>query len=219
MLLLVCVHQVAAANFTAVLGGFGALSAGAIEAQLSAADALGLGVVVATNFNTSRQLPISDYGGKHPSLWGYQIKDEPTVAQFGAVAAFSDQVAAAVPGKLRFNNLLPHAPLLQLNASSYDEYVQAFVDTVRPDVLSFDYYPSFQNDEWANPPSMSDYRSNLADMRRHALAAGVPFWNFFGVQHVFGGQPDPTEAQIRWQVFTSLAYGSKGPSSTWRVCV
>jgi len=38
----------------------------------------------------------------------------------------------------------------------------------------------------------------------------VPFWNFFGVQHVFSGQPDPTEAQIRWQVFTSLAFGAKG---------
>ena len=27
---------------------------------------------------------------------------------------------------------------------------------------------------------------------------------------VFGGKRDPTEAQIRWQVFTSLAYGAKG---------
>ena len=189
--------QIAEANFTAVLGGFGALTAEAIEAQLGAADALGLGVVAATNFNRSNQLPVVDYGGKHPSLWGYQIKDEPNAAQFPGVAAFSDAVAAAVPGKLRFNNLLPHCPVSSLNATSYDSYVQTFVDTVRPDVLSFDYYPSFQVDEWANAPSMSDYRSNLDDMRRHALKAGVPFWNFFGVQHVFGGQPDPTEAQSK----------------------
>ena len=26
----------------------------------------------------------------------------------------------------------------------------------------------------------------------------------------FGGHSDPTEAQIRWQIFTSLAYGAKG---------
>jgi hypothetical protein len=38
----------------------------------------------------------------------------------------------------------------------------------------------------------------------------VPFWNFFGVQHVFYGEPDPTEAQVRWQAFTSLAFGAKG---------
>ena len=33
--------------------------------------------------------------------------------------------------------------------------------------------------------------------------------NFFNVEG-FGGHPDPTEAQLRWQVFTSLAYGAKG---------
>ena len=202
--------QIADANFTAILGGFGALTAAAVEAQLSAADALGLGVVAATNYGKPTALPISDYGGAHPSLWGYQVKDEPSVADFGAVAAYSDAIAAAVPGKLRYTNLLPHCPLAQLNASSYDAYVGAYVRTVRPDVLSFDYYPSFQTPEWGAPPSMADYRANLADVRRHALGAGVPFWNFFGVQHVFGGQPDPTEAQIRWQVFTSLAHGAKG---------
>ena len=26
----------------------------------------------------------------------------------------------------------------------------------------------------------------------------------------FGGHSDPTEAQFRWQIFTSLAYGAKG---------
>ena len=42
------------------------------------------------------------------------------------------------------------------------------------------------------------------------MRVDVPFWNFFGVQHVFYGEPDPTEAQVRWQAFTSLAFGAKG---------
>ena len=46
-------------------------------------------------------------------------------------------------------------------------------------------------------------------MRMASLRAGVPFWNFFNLEG-FGGHPDPTEAQLRWQVFTSLAYGAKG---------
>jgi len=123
--------QIALANFTAVLGGFGAKTADAIEAQLSAADALDLGVVAATNYGGGDALPISDYGGNHPSLWGYQIKDEPAASEFADLAAYSDQVAAQVPGKLRFSNLLPHCPPKQLNATDYDDYVTRYARVIR----------------------------------------------------------------------------------------
>ena len=119
--------QIAEANFTAVLGGFGAKTADAIEAQLSAADALGLGVVVATNYGGGGgALPITDYGGSHPSLWGYQIKDEPAVRDFAALGVYSDAIAAQIPGKLRFSNLLPHCGDEQLNATGYDAYVSTY---------------------------------------------------------------------------------------------
>ena len=41
------------------------------------------------------------------------------------------------------------------------------------------------------------------------LTGGWAHRNYFNSM-VFGGKRDPTEAQIRWQVFTSLAYGAKG---------
>jgi hypothetical protein len=41
------------------------------------------------------------------------------------------------------------------------------------------------------------------------LAAGIPFWNYF-YSMPFNDRLDPTEAQIRWQIFTSVAYGAKG---------
>ena len=74
---------------------------------------------------------------------------------------------------------------------------------------------------------------HLAVDRNASLKHGIPFWcalselagrwssrglmltggwahrNYFNSM-VFGGKRDPTEAQIRWQVFTSLAYGAKG---------
>jgi hypothetical protein len=53
------------------------------------------------------------------------------------------------------------------------------------------------------------YHDNLAVIRRHALARGIPFWNFFKSMP-YGRHYDPTEAQIRWQIFTSLAYGARG---------
>ena len=46
-------------------------------------------------------------------------------------------------------------------------------------------------------------------MRKYSVKQDIPHWNFFNVMP-FGPHSDPTEAQIRWQVYTSLAYGSKG---------
>ena len=82
-----------------------------------------------------------------------------------------------------------------------------------------------------NESSGAIYHQNLAVYRNASLKHGIPFWcalseapgtggcmmltggwarrNYFNSM-VFGGKRDPTEAQIRWQVFTSLAYGAKG---------
>ena len=49
----------------------------------------------------------------------------------------------------------------------------------------------------------------LEVMRAQSVAAGIPFWNFFNTMP-FAAHSDPTEAQLRWQMFTSLAYGAKG---------
>jgi len=46
-------------------------------------------------------------------------------------------------------------------------------------------------------------------MRRVSLEHGIPFWNFFNTMP-FGKHFDPTESQLRWQIYTSLAYGAKG---------
>jgi hypothetical protein len=53
------------------------------------------------------------------------------------------------------------------------------------------------------------YCQNLKAMRQQSLAGGVPFWNFFNTMP-YGPHTDPTEAQLRWQINASLAYGAKG---------
>jgi hypothetical protein len=53
------------------------------------------------------------------------------------------------------------------------------------------------------------YLENLATLRTHSLQAGIPFWNFF-YSMPFNDRLDPTEAQIRWQIFASVAHGAKG---------
>jgi hypothetical protein len=68
-----------------------------------------------------------------------------------------------------------------------------------------DHYPAMK----PNLDGRGAYCENLETMRRHSVAAKIPFWNFFNTMP-FGPHDDPTEAQLRWQIFTSLAYGAKG---------
>ena len=71
-------------------------------------------------------------------------------------------------------------------------------------------YPNFVTEPNGPGPSRDAYIYTLSVLRVHALESGLNFWNFFGTQHVFQDEPDPSEAQIRWQAFSSLAMGSKG---------
>ena len=72
-----------------------------------------------------------------------------------------------------------------------------------------DIYPFFEPEDDAGPASRAGYRANLAVLRNASQAAGVAFWTMFNVMP-FAGHSDPTEQQMAWQMFTSMAYGSKG---------
>jgi len=172
-------QDLAAANFTVVIGGFGAGTRGG----LAAAD-----------------LPES------PACWGYMIRDEPPTGAFADLRAVVDEIRAARPGRFGYINLLPnYANEQQLGAPTYDEHVQRFADEVDTDVLSMDHYPMMQ----PGADSRESYCANLEVMRRESLRKGVPHWNFFNSMP-FGPHFDPTEHSLRWQIMTSLAYGSKG---------
>ena len=68
-----------------------------------------------------------------------------------------------------------------------------------------DYYPMMT----PTADGRDGYCDNLAVMRKYSLEREIPFWNFFNTMP-FGPHYDPTEAQLRWQIYTSLAYGAKG---------
>ena len=61
-----------------------------------------------------------------------------------------------------------------------------------------DSYPNFAIAHNASGINTDGYRANLAVLRKYALREAMPFWNYFGVEHVFGGEPEPSEAMIRW---------------------
>ena len=70
--------EIKTANFTAILGGFGAITPEAAQQQLEAASAHGLGVI------TAGAAGISDFQNAS-NLWGYQLEDEPRKDEFAGL--------------------------------------------------------------------------------------------------------------------------------------
>ena len=63
-----------------------------------------------------------------------------------------------------------------------------------------------QLQSWRDRP---DYFENLSLIREFGLRHGTPPWNIIlAAPHL--GYRDPTTGELRWQVYTSLAYGMKG---------
>ena len=200
--------RIAAANFTVLLGGFGATTPDTVALQVAAATQAGLAAIP------------SGCGGSCENatgVWGTQLKDEPAVRDFAALAPAVARVKAA--GRVAFVNLLPnYASTDELNASSYGEYLARYIAEVQPNMLCVDHYPNFDKacDSTGHRANKTKdgYVRNLLALRAASLASTppVPFWNFFNTMP-YGTQAsayDVSEAELRWQVWTSVALGAKG---------
>lgn len=193
--------EIADAHFSMVLSGFGAPTVETIKQQLELCRKHDMKAVVVW----PADLP-ADRLPDGPACWGYALRDEPAVADFPALREKTDAIRKARPGKLAYINLFPnYANAQQLGAKDYDEYVSKYLEQVIPDVLCMDYYPVMKPGE----DGRDGYCVNLEVMRKYSLEKNIPFWNFFNCMP-YGPQADPTESQIRWQVYTSVAYGAKG---------
>lgn len=192
--------DIAEANFNLVIGIFGASTVDGVSRQLSLCEKHGLSAIVSMAGLPADKQPTNE------SCWGYFLGDEPGPDSFPGLRRTVDALREARPGKLAFINIYPnYVPAWAIGHTSYVEHVSRYMREVAPDVLCMDHYPHFL----PNADGRAAYCDNLAVMREESLKAKVPFWNFFNT-FPFGDQSDPTEAQIRWQIYTSLAYGAKG---------
>ena len=194
--------EIADAYFTLVIGGFGAPTIEAAKRQLDLCEQFDLDVIIQVrDAESAHQLP------EGPALWGYGLRDEPSADEFPEMRRLVDEVRKARPGRLGYINLFPSyaSPWGQLGTETYDEYVSRFVNEVDPDVLCMDHYPIFKPDA----DGRDAYCDDLEVMRRYSLEKDIPFWNFFNAMP-YGPHTNPTESQMRWQIFASLTYGAKG---------
>ncbi|MEN6308009.1 MAG: beta-galactosidase [Anaerohalosphaeraceae bacterium] len=193
-------RELAEANFTLVIGGFGAKDKQAIQKQIQLCEKYDLRLLIKTTDTEPEALLGS------AACWGINLHDEPSAKDFARLRTTVDKLRQTSPGKLAYINLFPnYAGNAQLGADNYDQHVSRFVNEVEPDVLSMDHYPMMA----PGADGRKGYCDNLEVMRKYSLQKNIPFWNFFNTMP-FGPHYDPTEAQLRWQIYTSLAYGAKG---------
>ena len=196
--------RVAQANFTVLLGGFGAKDRDTVSKQIMIAAKNGLEAI--PSICNGACVNIS-------GAWGFQIADEPVVSQFDSVAKLVADAKAV--GQLAFVNLLPnYADAKQLGADTYRDYLVQYMTKVKPNMLSVDHYPNFDDTRPQNSnKTKKGYILNLLALREVALSVEpqIPFWNFFNAMpYRKESQYDISEAELRWQAYTSLAIGSKG---------
>ncbi len=192
--------EIAEANFTFVIGIFSAATPEAVKQQIELCRTNNLKVIVSMAEQEPAQLPTNS------ACWGYFVADEPGPGAYPALRKTVDDLRKARPGKLAYINMLPnYAPASALGTDNYDDFISTYLHAVKPDVLSMDHYPVFV----PGSDGRQGYCQNLDVMRRMSLTAGIPFWNFFNTMP-YGPHSDPTEAQLRWQIYTSLACGAKG---------
>ncbi len=183
----------------------------------------------ASDFSEKLAAAVADYAS-HPALYGYFIADEPGNAAFPRLAAICRKLSALDAKHIAYINLLPiHAtsciggyPFVNDDAQfprivkDYDDHLERYLTQVKPNLLSYDEYDLIESGgpiPLEGNGMLGMYYPNLEIIREKALKYGIPFNNIILVtphKHAFGTYRDPTFDELRFLVYTTLAYGGRG---------
>ncbi len=148
----------------------------------------------------------------HPALYSYFITDEPSAASFPALGKLVAYLRQRDPAHLAYINLFPtYASNEQLGnqgdtLTAYRAHLRQFIETVKPGLISYDHYQFTANGDSAQ------YFLNLALIRRAAQEAGLPFLNIVQAASWTPSIRVPNPQEMRYLVYTTLAYGAQGIS-------
>lgn len=152
---------------------------------------------------------VRDYA-EHPAYAGELLFDEPGKPLFLPIKSFTKKYEKLYPSKMWHINLFPSYAIGGIKTTSYEDYITSWLDIINPKHLSYDSYPLLETGG-----IIQDYFYNLDLIRAKTLEKGIPFWTFIQTLSIAQtpGVPnkrDPSEEEIRWQVWTNLIFGAKG---------
>ncbi len=172
----------------------------------------------------------------YKSVERFFLRDEPLDDFFPALGRVADYLHAR--GQREYINLLPYHAVPPAEGEGfharYQRHIDGFCDTVHPTILSYDHYnlgmqevPSREalggrpeasvsaenrarngwQDKIFAAVNGTNYYNNLEIIRENARRRGLPWMDIILlVEHWHYRLP--SEAEVRWEAFTALAYGS-----------
>jgi hypothetical protein len=176
---------------------------------------------------------------KHPALEAYYLTDEPGSGAFPALGRLVAFLRERDPAHFAYINLYPtYANEQQLGVSAdaaerakvgyptdfagvdtsdktvlrYREHVKQFIETVKPDLISYDHYHFLKSATDGSTTDGKQYFLNLGLIRLAAMEAKRPFLNIIQANTIEKHWRLPNGNELRWLVFTTMAYGGRGIS-------
>ncbi len=129
--------------------------------------------------------------------------DEPGKWQYLDLAEQNRRFSRLTPSKPFVVNLLPcYGPYSPYPV--YRDYVRSFIETVEPSLFTYDNYALGGE----SPSYGGHFFPNFEIVRQEALRADVHF-GFIGSVVAFFHIRSPSEAELRWQAYSALAYGAR----------
>lgn len=189
-------------------------------------------------FNKWTLITDETYNYSHKCIWGDNLIDEPTSAVFGDIETACSSYYANVKGKLPFVNLFPmYANAEQLGNStekdetatslfwrhddyneSVDQYklhVSDYINTIDTDYICVDIYPLRQTVKNGNikKETYNLWLRNLDILSEACRETNRDLWvitqSAGETATESGTRFCDTPADIRWQMYVSLAFGAK----------
>lgn len=153
---------------------------------------------------------------KHPALFGYHLRDEPSAEDFPELGTWVKRIASVDKKHPAYINLFPnYASTAQLFGKDFqpepgkdvfEQHVEQFLKEVPVPFISFDHYPVIENNGIRT--LRPQWYKNLESITKLAQKNNLPFWAFaLTVAHT--PYPIPTVEEIRLQQYSNLAYGAQ----------
>jgi hypothetical protein len=149
---------------------------------------------------------------RNPALYSYFITDEPNATNFPGLGKLVAYLREKDPQHLAYINLFPtYASNDQLGNSgekvaAYQAHLRSYLKTVNPSLISYDHY------QFTAKGDSPDYFLNLALIQQAANEFRSPFLNIVQAATWTPSMRVPTPDEMRFLVYTTLAYGAQGIS-------
>ena len=176
-------------------------------------------------YNPTTSIQGLNYYGNHPSIIGFDLRDEPNSAAFPIINSYANDIRNFNGNFLRLSNLFPnYAPNESLFGTTgtptyddYSRYVQDYIDATNPNIISFDHYPIWQN--------QNNFFTNLDVFAKKSRLNDIPFIYVLtqirstaSLPYCYQTSVPKNIPEFNYVIFASLAYGAKGISYWHSTC-